>query len=115
MSSKANHNWSELPCIDWPPDVPKPSMEDVLSAAEYVMGTGDRRGAVATVLYAAAAVPWLIRHLGFSGVQAYRITGRRGRLANDDPAYLLMVSPAGQAIAHRMTRHLREMRRAELE
>lgn len=113
--SKKNHDWSDLPCTDWPPDVPLPHYSEVCMAAKYVTGADRGVGGTPGDLYAVAVIPWLIRHLRFSGSQACRMAGRNRHLTREDVLYRTMVSPAGQAIAHRMTRHLREMRRAELE
>lgn len=108
-------DWSDLPIIDWPPDVPRPSMEDVLAAAEHVTATNSATSGPCSALYAVAVVPWLVRQLGFSGAQACRIAGLGRHLARADLIYRVIVSPAGQAVAHRMTRHLREQHRAKME
>lgn len=106
MRGAAPGQWEELPYISWPHDIPLPTFEELIAAAEYATGVGNARNHSAEVIYMSAMIPWLVGRFGYSGHRACLACGRSRHLVRGETVYRLMTSPAGQAITDCVTRRL---------
>lgn len=115
----ANANWPDLPNVDWPQRLLPPSTSEILEAAAHVAGLDDDStdSRAARAIYTAAAFPWLMVHSRMSTHEASQAIGqgRRAAIRRDRPAYAVMTSPAGRAIAQAMGCRLREIVRNRME
>lgn len=108
--------WNDLPNVDWPPNLPKPTVEDIAAAAMDItaarsMDDACFAGAVCRV----AMIPWLVEVTSMNTHEIFKTVGySRGMRASDSWAQV-MVSPAGRAIAQAMGCRLREIVRTRME
>lgn len=99
--------WSNLPEVHWPPDVPCPSVEEVVETAKNLTRYAeDTTGEMRTALFRIASVPWLVGRLRMSGAEAGEMLGLASHLRSTDPWVRAMRTPIGQAITNEMTNRL---------
>lgn len=115
---KGQNDWPDLPNVDWPPNLPGPSTEEIVAASYEVAGGEPRdidHDRILRVVQRAAALPWLVGHSRMSGLEAGKAIGMSGALNRGGRYYAVATSPLGRTIAQAMGRRLREIVRERME
>lgn len=108
--------WTNLPNVDWPPNMAKPTVEDIAAAALDVTGARGHDDAwLAPALCRVAMLPWLARHTDLNATEIFQHIGYSRGLRSEDTWHRVLQTPAGRAIAQAMGCRLREIVRTRME
>lgn len=108
--------WGDIPNVDWPPNLPKPTVEEVAKAALDATGARDITDMrLAGSLCRVAMYPWLVTHTRLSSQEIAQAVGYSRCVRRQDQWVVVMLAPVGRAIAQAMGCRLREIVRERME